>query len=135
MSDSKPPQIAIMRSMLGRARGLGAAKSGTNHWWSQRVTALALIPLALWFVISIFTLIGAPRAAVAAWASGPITATLLLATIAALFQHMHLGVQNVIEDYIRSEWQRMILLLATKGITVLLALAAAVAVLKLAFSG
>ena len=135
MSDSKPPQIAIMRSMLGRARGLGAAKSGTHHWWSQRVTALALIPLALWFVISIFTLIGAPRAAVAAWASGPITATLLLATIAALFQHMHLGVQNVIEDYIRSEWQRMILLLATKGITVLLALAAAVAVLKLAFSG
>ena len=135
MSDSKPPQIAIMRSMLGRARGLGAAKSGTQHWWSQRVTALALIPLALWFVISIFTLIGAPRAAVAAWASGPITAALLLATIAALFQHMHLGVQNVIEDYIRSERQRMVWLLATKGITALLALAAAVAVLKLAFSG
>ena len=134
MSDSKPPQIAIMRSMLGRARGLGAAKSGTQHWWSQRVTAIALIPLALWFVISIFTLIGAPRAAVAAWASGPITAALLLATIAALFQHMYLGVQVVIEDYIHSERQRMAWLLATKGITALLALAAVVAVLKLAFS-
>ena len=134
MSDRKPPQIAIMRSMLGRARGLGAAKSGTQHWWSQRVTAIALIPLALWFVISIFTLIGAPRASVAAWASGPITAALLLATIAALFQHMYLGVQVVIEDYIHSERQRMAWLLATKGITALLALAAVVAVLKLAFS-
>ena len=135
MSDSKAPQIAIRRSMLGRARGLGAAKSGTHHWWTQRVTAIALIPLSLWFVISIYTLIGAPRAAVAAWASGPITATLLLATIAALFQHMYLGVQVVIEDYIHSERQRMVWLLVTKGITALLALAAAVAVLKLAFSG
>jgi len=135
MSDPKVPQIAIMRSMLGRARGLGAAKSGTQHWWSQRVTAIALIPLSLWFVISIFTLIGAPRSAVAAWASGPITATLLLATIAALFQHMYLGVQVVIEDYIHSERARMAALLATKGITALLVLAAAVSVLKLAFTG
>ena len=135
MSDHKAPQIAIMRSMLGRARGLGAAKSGTQHWWSQRVSALALIPLALWFVISIFTLIGAPRAVVAAWASGPITAALLLATVAALFQHMYLGVQTVIEDYIHNERQRMVWLLAIKGITALLALAAAVSVLKLAFSG
>lgn len=131
----KAPQIAIRRSMLGRARGLGAAKSGTQHWWSQRVTAIALIPLSLWFVISIFTLIGAPRSAVAAWASGPITATLLLATIAALFQHMYLGVQVVIEDYIHSERARMAALLATKGITALLVLAAAVSVLKLAFTG
>ncbi len=135
MSDSKTPQIAIRRSMLGRARGLGAAKSGTHHWWTQRVTAIALIPLSLWFVISIYTLIGAPRAAVAAWASGPITAALLLATIAALFQHMYLGVQVVIEDYIHSERQRIVWLLVTKGITALLALAAAVSVLKLAFSG
>lgn len=134
MSDSKAPQIAIRRSMLSRARGLGAAKSGTRHWWSQRVTALALIPLALWFVISVFGLIGAPRAAVAAWASGPVIAALLLATIAALFQHMYLGVAVVIEDYIHSERQRMVWLLASKGVTALLALAAGVAVLKLAFS-
>ena len=135
MTDTKAPQIAIMRSMLGRVRGLGAAKSGTQHWWSQRVTAIALIPLSLWFVISVFTLIGAPRSAVAAWAAGPITATLLLATIAALFQHMFLGVQVVIEDYIHGERARMAWLLATKGSTALLALAAVVSVLKLAFSG
>ncbi len=135
MSDGKAPQIAIMRSMLGRARGLGAAKSGTHHWWTQRVTAIALIPLSLWFVISIFMLIGAPRAAVAAWAAGPITATLLLATIAALFQHMFLGVQVVIEDYVHAERPRMAWLLLAKGATALLALAAAIAVLKLAFTG
>ena len=135
MADSKAPQIAIRRSMLGRARGLGSAKSGTHHWWSQRVTAIALIPLSLWFVISVFTLIGAPRAAVAAWAAGPVTATLLLATIAALFQHLYLGLQVVIEDYVHAERARMIWLLATKGAVALVALAAMVSVLKLAFTG
>jgi succinate dehydrogenase / fumarate reductase membrane anchor subunit len=135
MSDSKAPQVAIMRSMLGRARGLGAAKSGTHHWWTQRATALALIPLSLWFVASVIGLIGAPRAEVAAWASGPITATLLLATIAALYQHLYLGLQVVIEDYIHRERPRMAWLLVTKGIVSLLALASAIAVLKLAFTG
>lgn len=135
MADSKTPQVVIMRSMLGRARGLGAAKSGTQHWKSQRVTAIALIPLSLWFVVSIFGLIGAPRAAVATWAAGPVTATLLLATIVALFQHMYLGVQVVIEDYVHAERPRVAWLLAAKGATALLALAAVVAVLKLAFTG
>lgn len=135
MSDPKAPQVAIMRSMLGRARGLGAAKSGTAHWWSQRATAIALVPLSLWFVASVIGLLGAPRAAVAAWAAGPITATLLLATIAALFQHLHLGVQVVIEDYIHAERPRMFWLLALKGLIGLMALASAVSVLKLAFTG
>jgi len=135
MSDPKAPQVAIMRSMLGRARGLGAAKSGTAHWWSQRATAIALVPLSLWFVASVIGLLGAPRAAVAAWAAGPITATLLLATIAALFQHLHLGVKVVIEDYIHAERPRMFWLLALKGLIGLMALASAVSVLKLAFTG
>ncbi len=135
MSDTKAPQVAIMRSMLGRARGLGAAKSGTHHWWVQRATALALIPLSLWFVFSVVSLFGAPRAAVAARASGPITATLLLATLAALFQHLYLGLQVVIEDYIHAERPRLAWLLATKGVISLLALASAISVLKLAFTG
>ncbi len=135
MSDSKVPQVAIMRSMLGRARGLGAAKSGTHAWWGQRATAIALVPLSLWFMASVIGLIGAPRAAVAAWVAGPITATLLLATIAALFQHLYLGVQVVIEDYIHRERPRMFVLLAVKGLIALLALAAAISVLKLAFTG
>ena len=124
-----------MRSMLGRARGLGAAKSGTAHWWSMKATSLALIPLTLWLLASVIGLIGQPRTAVAAWVAGPVTATLLLATIAALFHHLYLGVQTVIEDYIHRERPRMAWLLLLKGATVLLALAAAVSVLKLAFRG
>ena len=135
MSDTKAPAVTIMRSMLGRARGLGAAKSGTAHWWAQRVTAMALVPLALWFLANLISLISAPRAAVAAWASGPITATLLLAMVATLFHHMHLGVQVVIEDYIHAERPRLAWLLAARGVIALLALAAAVSVLKLAFTG
>ena len=135
MADPKGPQVAIMRSMLGRARGLGAAKSGTAHWWSMKATSLALIPLTLWLLASVIGLIGQPRTAVAARVAGPVTATLLLATIAALFHHLYLGVQTVIEDYIHRERPRMAWLLLLKGATVLLALAAAVSVLKLAFRG
>jgi succinate dehydrogenase / fumarate reductase membrane anchor subunit len=131
----KAPQIAIRRSMLGRARGLGAAKSGTAHWWALKTTSFALIPLTLWFLASVIGLIGAPRAAVAAWMAGPITATLLLATIAALFHHMYLGVQTVIEDYIHRERPRMAWLMVAKAAAWLLALASAVSVLKLAFTG
>ncbi len=134
MSD-KAPQIAIRRSMLGRARGLGAAKSGTAHWWAMKTTSFALIPLTLWFLASVIGLQGATRAQVAAWMAGPITATLLLATIAALFHHLYLGVQTVIEDYIHDERPRMIWLLVAKGIAWLLALASAISVLKLAFTG
>lgn len=134
MSD-KAPQIAIRRSMLGRARGLGAAKSGTAHWWAMKTTSLALVPLTLWFLGSVIALQGAARKEVAAWASGPITAALLLAMIAALFHHLYLGLQTVIEDYIHEERPRLIWLLLAKGACWLLALAASVSVLKLAFTG
>jgi succinate dehydrogenase / fumarate reductase membrane anchor subunit len=135
MADTKGPEIAIRRSMLGRARGLGAAKSGTAHWWAMKATSLALIPLTLWMLGSMIGLQGATRAQVAAWAGGPITATLLLATIAALFHHMYLGVQTVIEDYIHDERPRIAWLMVTKGMAWLLGLASAISVLKLAFTG
>ena len=130
-----PHSPAIMRSMLGRARGLGSAKSGTAHWWAQRVTALALIPLTLWFIWSILHLAGLPRAAVVLWASSPFVATLLVALILTTFHHMQLGLQVVIEDYIHAERPRLVWLLAMKAVTTLAGLAALIAVLKLAFSG
>jgi len=135
MSDTNAPRVAVMRSMLGRARGLGAAKSGTAHWWAQRATAIALVPLALWFLFNVVGLIGAPRSAVAAWAASPIAATLLLALVAALFHHLQLGLQAVMEDYIRVERLRLAGLLLARGVTTLLALMAAISVLKLAFTG
>lgn len=135
MSNAPKPDAAIMRSMLGRARGLGSAKSGTGHWWAQRVTAIALLPLTLWFIATVIDLAGKPRAEVAEWGTSPLVTTLLLALIAATFHHMHLGLQTVIEDYMHSERTKLATLLAMRAIVVLLTLTAVVSVLKLAFAG
>ncbi len=129
------PTQKIMRSGLGRARGLGSAKSGTAHWWAERVTSVALVPLTLWFILMMFRLVAAPRSAVVAWASNPINATLLLALVAITFHHMALGLQVVMEDYIHSEKARLGSILVMKGVTALLAIASVVAVLKLALAG
>ena len=131
----RDPSPAVMRSMLGRARGLGSAKSGSATWWAERVTSLALIPLTLWFVWSALHLQGLPRAAVAQWAGRPLVTTLLVALVVTTFHHMQLGLQVVIEDYIHVEKTKMALLLSMKGATILLGLAAVIATLRLALLG
>ncbi len=135
MADAKNLKIDIMRSFLGRARGLGSVNDGFNFWWMQRLTSIALVPLAVWFIFSVAHLAGAPYAEARAWASGPVHATLLLALIAVVFQHMHLGIQVVAEDYVHTDWIRTTLVLAVKAASLLLALAAVIAVLKLAITG
>ncbi len=125
--------VKIMRSQLGRARGLGAAKSGAEHWWAERVGAAALIPLSLWFVFSILSLLGADQPAVAAWAGHPLNAALLLALILVTFHHAQLGLQVVYEDYIHTAGVRTAAVLVTKGAAYLLALLAALSVGKLFF--
>ncbi len=127
-------RIDVMRSQLGRARGLGAAKTGTARWWAERATSLALLPLTVWFVWFALHLSGATRVQVAHAVAHPLTATLLLATVLLTFQHMQLGLQVVIEDYARASL-RTGMILAMKAATVLLALACVISVLKLAFSG
>ena len=124
-----------LRSPLGRVRGLGSAKSGTEHFWVQRVTAVALIPLTLWFVYSVIALAGADFATATAWLQSPTTAVLLLLLIAATFHHMQLGLQVVIEDYVHGEGVKIASLVIMKGASLLLAVAAAFAVLKVAFGG
>ena len=127
-------RVEVMRSQLGRVRGTGSARSGVHHWYVERVTAIALIPLTLWFIYAVLHLIGAPQPAVAAWVAHPWNTVLLLALIAATFQHMQLGLQVVYEDYINAKWFMNVLILATKAASYLLGLAAAVAVLRLAFT-
>lgn len=127
--------VSIMRSGLGRARGLGAAKAGYHHWWVQRITAVALVPLTIWFIFSVIGLLGQPHAAVVNWMSSPIVLVLMLALIVAMFHHMQLGLQVVIEDYIRGDKCRMMALLAMKAVTWLLGLSAAVAALKMGLGG
>ncbi len=132
---SEPAKIHVMRSQLGRVRGLGAARSGTQHWRAERLTAVALVPLTLWFVYAALHLMGLPRAAAAQWAANPINAALLAALVISTFHHGALGLQVVIEDYIHVERTRLGLLLLVKGAAALLALIGLFAVLKLAFTG
>lgn len=120
-----------LRSPLSRVRGLGSAKEGVSQWWAQRLTALALIPLAVWFVISLLSITGADHAAVRAWVGSPVVAGLLILLIAATFYHAYLGLQVVIEDYVHSEGWKLVALLAVKGASWLLAILGVVSVLVL----
>ena len=124
-----------LRSPLGRARGLGAARSGLQHWRAERLTSVALVPLTLWFVYAALHLSGRPRAAVGHFAASPVNAALLLALVLTTFHHMQLGLQVVVEDYVHTERTKLITLLAIKGAAALLALICSVAVLRLAFTG
>ena len=127
----KTAHVAMMRSQLGRVRGLGSAKSGVEHWWIERLTAIALVPLTIWFVISVLTLLGADQPVVVAWAARPVNTVLLLALVIMTFHHMQLGLQVVIDDYVKAGHLAVTLL--NKGATVLLGLFAIVAILKMAF--
>lgn len=123
------------RTPIGRVRGLGSAKEGTAHWWAQRVTAIALIPLILWFVVSVISMIGADQTAVRAWIGNPITSVLLVVLIGAVFHHGQLGLQVVIEDYVHREGLKIALILLVKALALILALLGIFAVLKIAFGG
>lgn len=131
--DAKWPRV--MRTQLGQVRGLGAAHGGTRHWWAQRLTAVALVPLVLWFIASILHLVATPRATVAHWMAHPVNAALLAALVIATFHHMQLGLQVVIEDYVHHDRARMALLLLVKAAAAMLALFGLFAVVKMAFSG
>ncbi|MGI4944364.1 MAG: succinate dehydrogenase, hydrophobic membrane anchor protein [Janthinobacterium lividum] len=126
--------IEVMRSQLGRARGTGAAHSGVHHWYAERITSIALVPLTLWFIFAVLRLVGAPQEAVVDWAGRPVNAVLLLALIAITFHHMQLGLQVVYEDYINPKWLMNIAILGTKAAALLLGLLASVAVLKMALA-
>lgn len=124
-----------LRTPLGRARGLGSAKEGAHHWWMQRVTAVALVPLTLWFVYSIVSIAGADSATAHAWLARPLNAVLMLLLIAATFHHLHLGLQVVLEDYLHDEGVKIASVMAVKLLSVALAVASAFSVLKVAFGG
>ncbi len=124
-----------LRTPLGRVRGLGSAKEGTAHWWAQRLTALALIPLVLWFVVSLIVMTGAGHGAVAEWLRNPVSAVLMLLLILAGFHHAQLGLQVVIEDYVHAEWLKFALVTAVKFAAVALGIGAAFSILKIALGG
>ncbi len=139
MSDarlSKPaaPKVEVMRSHLGRARGVGAAKSGIHHWWAERVTAIALVPLTVWFIYAVLHLLGAPQLAVHRFVASPVNTVLLLAMVTMTFHHMQLGLQVVMEDYISSQTWQPVAILLNKAVALLLGLLCAVSILRMAFT-
>jgi len=132
---SEPQLHAPMRSPLGRAIGLGSAKEGVDHWWVQRLTAIALVPLALWFVVAVIEHAGADRADVVEWLHHPVPAVMMVLLLIAAFYHSALGLQVVIEDYVASESARLVLLVANKLLWVILAVLGIFAVLKISLAG
>ena len=123
-----------MRSPLGRAMGLGSAKEGAEHWWMARVSAVALIPLTLWFVASIIAHTGSDYVTFIVWLRMPLVSILMVLLLIALFYHTALGLQVVIEDYIHSEAKFGALIAVRLG-CVALAVAGILATMRVAFGG
>ena len=124
-----------LRTPLSRARGLGSAKQGVHHWWAQRITAVALIPLVVWFAISLIMMSGADYAVVRAWIGSPVVMVLLTLTIVMGLHHGQLGMQEVVEDYVHSEGMKLALIVLLRFIAVFFGLAAIVAILRIGFGG
>jgi succinate dehydrogenase / fumarate reductase membrane anchor subunit len=122
-----------MRSPFGRAVGLGSAKEGVQHWWAQRLTAVALVVLGLWFVASLVGLLGSPYDEVLDWLASPVPALLTVLALIAGFYHATLGVQVVIEDYVHGEGVKLASLILLRLVAFLFAAAGIFAVLRIAF--
>ena len=121
-----------LRTPLGRIEGLGSAKSGTQHFWHQRVTAVALVPLSIWFVASALAYVGAEQGAVAAYFAEPVNAVPMFLFILASTYHMSLGVQIIIEDYIHNEGQKIALLMLNRFAAWAIGAASSFALIKMA---
>lgn len=121
-----------LRTPLARAQGLGSAKSGVTHFWRQRATAVALVPLTLWFVWTVARYTGAEHFEVKHFFANPINASLMLLFVLAGLYHMTLGVQVIIEDYIHREGTKLALILLNQFAACALAVVCVLAILRLA---
>jgi len=124
-----------MRAPLARARGHGSAKAGAHHWWAQRLSAVALIPLILWFVASLTSVATADYATAIAWLGSPFNSALLILLIGATFYHAQLGMQVVFEDYVSTHWLQVACIVLVRFLAFLLAVVSIIAVLRIALGG
>ncbi len=122
-----------MRAPLAQVRGHGSAKAGAHHWWGQRLSALALIPLFLWFVASLAAVGAADYATAVSWIRSPLNSALLVLLIGATFYHAQLGMQVVFEDYISTHWLQVASIILVKFAAILLAVVSIIAVLRIAW--
>ena len=124
-----------MQSDLGRGRGLGSAKSGSSHWWTQRVTAVANLPLGIWFIISILSGHTADYDAVRDWLSSYFHSTMMILMIISVSVHFTHGLQVVIEDYVHNRKAEIVSLFLIKAVAAFLSVAAIVSVMRIVFAG
>ena len=122
-----------LRSPLGRVLGLGSARGGSSHWYAQRVSAVALVLLGLWFIFALVTLGGATHQNVVAWLSSPVSAALAVLLVLTAAWHALLGLQVVIEDYVGDKGTRVAVLLVVKFAFAVAAVIGVLAVLRIAF--
>ncbi|MDA3913304.1 succinate dehydrogenase, hydrophobic membrane anchor protein [Oleiagrimonas sp.] len=127
--------MSRFRNPARRAIGLGSAKSGAQHWWMQRMTAVALIALCIWFVVMLLSMLHADYASAHAVLARPWNAALMIAFTSAMFWHAQLGLAVVIEDYVHTRWLEFSLIVLVKLFAVLFAIACALAVLRIALAG
>ena len=120
---------------LGRVRGLGSAKAGLHHWWSQRVTAVALVPLTLWFVYSALMLAGSDYESGIKWLAQPTNSIFMVLLVISTFHHLQLGLQVIIEDYVHHEAVKLIALVVMKLSSIGFAVAAIFSIIKVSFGG
>lgn len=127
--------MKALKHLTGRARGLGSPKSGSDHWWAQRVTALAMIPLSIWFVAHLLTMPLNDFAGVTDWLESTMAAGLALLLFLSATYHAALGMQVVIEDYVHHEGLKVASILIMKGAYVVAAVVATLSILKIYFLG
>ncbi len=123
------------RTPLKRAKGLGSAKEGTGHFWTQRLTALALVPLVIWLAFSVASLADMDYLAIREWLSQPFNAILMILFLIAGFHHARLGLQVVIEDYVSSHATRTAAIIGVTFIAAALGVTGVFSVLRIAFAG
>lgn len=121
------------RTPLARARGLGSAKDGTAHWVVQRITAVALVPLSLWFVVSILMLMHKDYVTVVNWMHAPWNAILLVLLVLTVYWHAYLGLQVVVEDYVHVAWAKVSAIVLLRLLAVVLTAIGIFVVLRVAF--
>jgi succinate dehydrogenase / fumarate reductase membrane anchor subunit len=124
-----------LRSPLSKVLGSGSAKEGTDHWWMQRVTAIALLLLGVWFLISFAAIDIYTESALRAWVANPYNAIMLLLASITLAWHSMLGVQVVIEDYVHGPGLKVVSIILSKFVHVIVGLAAVLAILKIVLGG
>ena len=127
--------MANLRTPLSQVKGLGSAKEGTGHFWVQRLTAIALIPLVVWIAFAVARLSSMSQADIQIWLSSPFSAVMMILFLIAAFWHAKLGLQVVIEDYVSNHAVRTVAIIAVTLISFALAVIGVFSVLRIAFTG